>query len=403
MSQPQKTIYVTRDIERALGMEPNDDYLIAANRTPYSESAKARYSESVRLIDSGSDISDTAVLLEMDAVRSLIDQTEGDVLVFKNTPRIEEICLEHRWHLLNPPAALAEKVENKITQVEWLGGLATEYLPPFAVGPTKDMKWAGIPSVIQWAHGHTGDGTIPVNSAAELSAIQKQFPERPARMTTFVNGPSFTANVCVSKDKVLFGNISYQITGLSPFTDNPFATVGNDWGLTHSLLNEAEISRIEKIAQDVGKKMQESGWRGLFGIDVMRDDERDMIYLIEINARQPASTTFESFLQREYRRQGIQGLTTFEAHLDSLRDGSVIGPIIAINDGAQIIQRITKSTRSIPEDAAGSLELSGYMTIAYQNSEYNADLFRIQSMMGIMETHNKLNQRGKEIAETISN
>ncbi|MCX6718958.1 MAG: hypothetical protein NTZ38_01100 [Candidatus Taylorbacteria bacterium] len=350
MSPQQNIIYVTRDIERAMGIVPSDDHIIVANRTPYAESMKKQYGQNVYLIDPDtSGILDTAELFGRETVRQLINRNKADILVFKNTSRIENICKSNDWKLLNPSAELAEKIENKITQVEWLGELATEYLPPFTVGPTKDMKWAGVPSVIQWAHGHTGDGTIPVNSAAELSAIQKQFPERPARITAF------------------------------------------------------EIGRIEKITQDVGKKMQESGWRGLFGIDVMRDDERGAIYLIEINARQPASTSFESLLQAEYRRQGIQGLTTFEAHLNSLRGETVTGSIIPINDGAQIIQRVTQTTKSIPEDTARSIELSGYKVIPYENTEYGSDLLRIQSMMNIMERHGKLNKRGKEIIDLISN
>jgi hypothetical protein len=43
--------------------------------------------------------------------------------------------------------------------------------------------------------------------------------------------------------------------------------------------------------------MSAQGWRGLFGIDVIKDLERNAIHLIEINARQPASTSFEAKLQ----------------------------------------------------------------------------------------------------------
>ena len=99
--------------------------------------------------------------------------------------------------------------------------------------------------------------------------------------------------------------------------------------------------------------MHESGWKGLFGIDVIYDEERDQFKLIEINARQPASTTYESQLQARFRGHGLVGATIFEAHLAALTGSTrsdlvqiKVGPWqekqIEINDGAQIVQRVTK-------------------------------------------------------------
>lgn len=400
MPKARKTLYIARDIERALGSEPGEDYRIATNRTPYAEEMKKRWPQFVHLTDSQKGFEDTAELMASDHVRRLIADTGSDIVVFKSNPRIEAIAKENGWTLLNPPSALAEKVENKITQVEWLGELV-KYLPAHSVGAAKGLKWNKEPLVIQWAHGHTGDSTMLVNSAQELKAVQEKFPDRPARASAFVRGPSFTVNAVVTKDSVLVGNVSYQITGLPPFTDNPFTTIGNDWSLTHSLLDESEISYIETMAREIGGKLNAEGWRGLFGIDVMKDIELNKLFLIEINARQPASTTFESFLQGEFRRQGIQGLTVFEAHLKALRGEPVGGPLIPLNDGAQIVQRVTRSVKEVPDDAVGSLELAGYSVIQYPNTEYNTDLLRIQSLRGIMEGHGKLNKRGKEIVELI--
>jgi hypothetical protein len=436
MSQKRKIVYVARDMERAMGAEPSADYIVVSNRTLYAEAMKKAHPNFVYLADGDdAETSNTQSLLKSDTVRKLMTDLgasdgKASILVFKNNPLIEAVVKENGWDLLNPSSDISERVENKITQVEWLGELASEYLPTYTIAPTKELKWNKEPLIIQWAHGHTGDGTNLVNSADELSALQKKFPERMARATAFVHGPSFTVNVVVmpegtptngeaSKDKngqVFVGNISYQITGIPPFTDSPFATIGNDWGLTHSLLNETEIMQIEAMAQDIGKKMLDSGWKGLFGIDVMRDDELSLperkagrMFLIEVNARQPASAAFESSLQGEYRRQGIDGLTVFEAHLkallgeeiDGTRKNQIKDVIIPINDGAQIVQRVTKSVQSLPDDIAGSLQLAGYNTISYANTDHNADLLRIQSQMGIMETHGRFNKRGKEIVEIL--
>ena len=119
----------------------------------------------------------------------LIAGTKGNILVFKNNSQIETIAKENGWHLLNPTAALAEKIENKITQVEWLGNIAKEYLPETTITKASLVKWNGKAIVIQWAHGHTGDGTILVDAEKKLADLQAKFPERMARVTDFVKGP----------------------------------------------------------------------------------------------------------------------------------------------------------------------------------------------------------------------
>lgn len=408
-------VYVAREIERAFGMDPSPSYRIVANRSAYAETIKSLFPAYVTLVDGPLD---TVELLALDAATPLPGES---VLVFKNTPAIEELCAKRGWRLLNPSAALAERIENKVTQVEFLGEAGEKHFPPHSIGPLKGLSWAsgpeGIankPRILQWAHGHTGDGTILISSEAELAALQKKFPERPARQTALVRGHSFTLNVIVSIDGAIqIGNISYQITGLAPFTDGAFATVGNDWSAAHTMLSETDIEAVHAIARDVGAAMAKSGWRGLFGIDVMKDSELDKIFLIEINARQPASTAFESRLQESYRRHGVRGSTVFEAHLDALVDASnqsassasgaaTEDSIVEINDGAQIVQRVTAATKAVSDDARGSLELAGYMTISYENTAPGSDLIRIQSPQGIIDALGNLNARGTEIADILS-
>jgi len=402
INYPKKPLYyITRDIERALSMAPGENYHIISNKTPYSENIKKQYPEFITLLDSSDGRSiGTGALMENPETLKIIPKN-SDVLVFKNTARIEPIVTNHGWHLINPKASLSETVENKISQVEWLGDLGKKYLPHHVIMLAKNITWTGEPFILQWAHGHTGDGTVLINSANELKSLQQKFPDRITRRTTYVRGPSFTVNAVVASNKILVGNISYQITGLSPFTDNSFTTIGNDWGLSHSLLNETEIEYIETMVSDIGKKLNIAGWRGLFGVDIIRDDEKNTIHLIEINARQPASTTFESFLQNENRLAGVVGLTTFEAHIKALLNEPIEKPLIPLNDGAQIVQRVSRTIRDISKDHINSLELAGYNVITYPNTQYNTDLIRIQSARNIMETHGRFNERGKDIENIL--
>ena len=401
----QKIVYVTREIERALGTAPNDGYIIVSNATAYGKTVQKQYPDSVILVDApdGELLGTTDLLLHptVSAMVNSLDATSTGLLVFKNTARVESAAKTLNRKLLNPPSVLSERVENKISQIRWLGQIGDRYLPSHAVKVCKTITWKNDPFILQWAHGHTGDGTMLIRDRDDLNAVQQKFPERIARISGFVTGPSLTVNIVVTPERILMGNVSYQITGMAPFTENDLSTVGNDWGLARQILSASEKASFESMAAEIGRKLQTEGWRGLFGIDVIKDVARDRIHLIEVNARQPASATFESHLQEIERAKGARGLTTFEAHLRALSGLPIDQNLIEITDGAQIIQRVTKNVQSMFDDAAGSLEKAGYKVVAYQNTAPNSDLLRIQSPESIMESHKAFNAKGKEILNLI--
>lgn len=372
----KKILYITRDKERADSMPENEFYSIL----------------------SGNGEKDTLSLISDKSTLDKIKKEKLSILVFKNNIQIENIAKENNIDLLNPSAELAEKIENKITQTKWLSDIGQEFFPPHKVLLAKDIVWKKEVFVLQWAHSHTGEGTFLINQEKDLDEIKNKFPNREAKVTKYIKGPMFTQNIVVGKNKNLFGNISYQITGVLPFTDNQMSTIGNDWSVPPSILTDIRIEEIQEMSRKIADRMKQSNWKGLFGIDVIYDEELDKIYLIEINARQPASTTFESKLQIQNRNEGLKGITTFEAHIKSLIDEEINEDIIEINDGAQIVKRVTKNDITVDTN---TLKDEGYNIIKYNNTKLNSDLIRIQSNMGIMESHNKFNKRGKKILESL--
>lgn len=371
----RKILYVTKDTERASSLAQDDTYKILS-----SEGKKSTLD----------------ILMDQKNIEN-IKKENYSVVVFKNNIQIEKIAKDNDFKILNPKAELSETIENKISQIKWLNDL--EYLlPEHKVMTGKEIEWDKKPFILQWAHSHTGEGTYLINNEKELKTIVSDFPNREARVTEYILGPMFTLNIVVSKDRILLGNISYQITGVLPFTENMMSTIGNDWSVPPSILTDLQIEEIKSIANKIGEKMRQSGWKGLFGIDVIYDEQRNKIFLIEINARQPASSTYESEIQKLNRNEGINGITIFEAHIKALNDEKIEQNIIEINDGAQIIKRITKKEFVVD---INTLKDNGFNVIKYNNNKLNSDQFRIQCTMGIMETHNKFNKRGKLILEAI--
>ncbi len=397
--------YITRDIERALGFPlSTEGYFIISNSTPFGKSVAEKH-VNVLLIE-GDQLLDTNELMERSEVVACITKhathNKPNVVVFKNTPRIEEICKKNDWNLLNPSATFANKVEEKISQVEWLGDLAT-YLPPHRIISCKDIVWDNTSFILQFNRAHTGTGTLFIETHEQLKAVQSQFPNRPARVTDFISGPVFTSNNIVTEKQTLIGNISYQITGLTPFTDQPFATIGNDWALPHTLLSTEQKEQYKKIVTEVAEKMRADGWKGLFGTDIILNEKTGKLYLLEINARQPASTTFESQLQSKFQiPDSIFPITTFEAHLAALLHFDIHkNSLIELTDGGQVILRNQSGKTFQISEISQKLAESSYTIIPYQNSAPGSDLLRIQSTMGLMENHTVFNETGKKIVACI--
>ena len=78
--QGKKIIYVTREIERALGVVPSRDYLIISNRTTYGESAQKQYPDFITLIEPIDDkVLGTTELLNHPTTRSIISKAQEEL------------------------------------------------------------------------------------------------------------------------------------------------------------------------------------------------------------------------------------------------------------------------------------------------------------------------------------
>lgn len=397
-------IYVTRDLERALGLPLHTKgYYIITNYSSFANKVCARRKNTLLIKDKK--LLDTHELLAHPRAKRFINSisTPG-LVVFKNTGLIERICAQNNWNLINNSAIMSATIEEKISQLKWLKEWGLEkYLPPHDLTTCKQIEWRGRPFILQFNRAHTGNGTMLIKNRTQLQLLKNKFPKREVRFTEYINGPMFTNNNVVWGKDILFGNISYQITGLFPFTALPFATVGNDWALPHKILNIQQIKKYYEIARVVGDKLAQQGYRGLFGIDVMLELKTGKLYLIEINARQPASTSYESQLQQKAQ---TNGLTIFLAHLLALQNRPhTEHKLTTIKDGAQIIKRLgaenIKVNTKVVQHNIKNFSKQGFNIVDYENYALEKDWLRIQSDKGIMDEHNLFNGRGSIIINFI--
>ncbi len=157
----QNIIYVTRDIERALGIKPSQEngYRIISNWSEYAEKVASNCPSNFLLIKED-EMLDTWKLLEHKDVQDFIKKSSNNpkILVFKNTSKIEEICAKNSWELLNPKSELANIIENKITQIEWLGDLSS-LLPEHKLQKAGEIEWNN-PGINGLYSTTTGEGKV---------------------------------------------------------------------------------------------------------------------------------------------------------------------------------------------------------------------------------------------------
>lgn len=240
----------------------------------------------------------------------------GYTMFFKIAPNIERSLDEFQLKALNTTSSLNRKFELKLSQYKYLSQLNIR-LPETKIVKLIDAKYSALVTelgenfILQFNRGHTGGGTIEIDSEMRLRELQKKFPERKVRISRKIEGDPYTLNACVTKHGICWGGLSYQITGIPECTSKKAGTVGNDWEYTKNL-NPSVLKDISRFTKVIGEEMAESGFLGLFGLDFVLEKNTQKIYVIEINARQPASIPMHTKLQMDQNQIPLKLLAIAE-------------------------------------------------------------------------------------------
>ncbi|MCA9376769.1 ATP-grasp domain-containing protein [Candidatus Nomurabacteria bacterium] len=318
MSLYDPIFYITNDSERAIGLEEIVDLHILAIDDSWLARQIHNKTHKVFILEREIGIlnpifRNSNKLLQEPLTQEYIDHHSQDIrqgMVFKIAPNIERTAQALGIQLLNTTSQQNQRFENKIPQLEFLKELDNIPLPKseiYLLGDTDHQKLISEfsdPYVIQFDRGHTGTGTLFIRSEDELEDLKSAFPKRPVRISQYIEGEAWTLNAVSTRWGTHYGGLSYQITGVEPLTRVSGATVGNDWSRAHSLPDNT-ISQIAMITKKVGDGLFEEGFRGLFGLDLIVDD-KGKAFLIEINARQPASTGMHTKLMLKNQQIPLQ-------------------------------------------------------------------------------------------------
>jgi glutathione synthase/RimK-type ligase-like ATP-grasp enzyme len=151
--------------------------------------------------------------------------------------------------------------------------------------------------VLQLDRAHTGSGTFIIENENEFLKLQEEFKGNEVKFSEYINGKTYTLNVCITENRNFVGPVQYQIPGVPELTTSSGTTVGNDFvKAKQDLENSAAYEKIKVEIEKLSLALKNIGYRGLFGIDLMIDQSEN-VYIIEINARQTANIPFQTQIE----------------------------------------------------------------------------------------------------------
>ncbi len=302
--------FICNDPERALGLEHivEDFHIVCADDNPFLTNTLQKnikfFSLAQKLKETNPIYRNSNKILQHEKVQEYIKKNtpkdiQPNILVFKVSLQIEKTCEKLGYKLLNTTSALNKKFELKISQYNSLKTLQT-FFPKTIISTlsnttfTNLKKELGDQMVLQYNRGHTGNSTVFIENEKNYTKEKKKFRNRLARIAQYIQGDVYTLNACITRFGIAYGGISYQITGVEGLTSKQGGTVGNDWKYPEKI-SEKNKRQLQEILKRLEKEMLPTGYKGMFGIDFIISPKQK-IYLIEINARQPASTPMHTKL-----------------------------------------------------------------------------------------------------------
>ena len=227
------------------------------------------------------------------------------ILVYKPSTRMENVCQENGWKLLNNPTSFGKDLlEDKIKFRRILQELGIA-VPPGKIASASKLHYGhlmnkyGLPFVIQHPTKGGGKGTYFINNKEDFDQAYKKLhkkwdeenekevtPPNEVIVAQFIQGSSPSLTACVTKHGMLSTNLQSQILD-SPDLYNPEKGsglfCGHDW--TSSRFSEKINQQAYEIIDKLGPYFKELGYKGIFGLDFVLDEKREKLYVVECNPR----------------------------------------------------------------------------------------------------------------------
>lgn len=212
------------------------------------------------------------------------------------------------------PLELKNYFDNKITFYEKLPELGLNVIPgEITTLPQTNYKKLnrkyGLPFVVQLPIGSSGNNTFIIYNQKEFDHIIPRLRDSWFKVTKFLPGFSLNMNIALFRGQTYVSAPSIQIVGARECTTRPAIFCGNDFTAA-TCLPMSIISEAFNVSHEIAAWLNQEGFRGIFGLDLMVSDNK--IYPIEINPRWQNSTDLLTISQIRHRQLPLISLHLLE-------------------------------------------------------------------------------------------
>jgi len=228
-----------------------------------------------------------------------------NLLCYRSINRLEKKSrsLSRGLSIYAVPESLKKYFDNKITLCRKLPRLPLKVIPCIIIqlgksGFRQIKEEVSAPFVVQLPYGSSGNSTFLIRNEKEFKRISMRHKGKAATARKYIDGFSINVNgiivSTVDGPQTFCSFPSVQIVGVPECSSFSTAFCGNDYA-TASQLDKKLLKQVENTVKSVGSWMADKGYRGIFGMDLVTDNND--LYPVEINPRFQNSTSLYTILE----------------------------------------------------------------------------------------------------------
>jgi len=221
-------------------------------------------------------------------------------LPYESSSEMVLACQKNGWQLAaNPPDIGKQSINNKVKFRRILEKIGVP-CPPGEIVAFGDLgfdslaKKYNLPFVVQYPLSGGGKGTFFIKTAEDLRKARKSLVAltegeisdgQEMVVSQFIKGPSPSITGCVTHWGILSTSPQYQVLSMPELYNRSGAGLfcGHDWSF--SRFSPHVCRQAYEITEKVGRYLQKIGYKGIFGLDFIMDEQIEKIYVVECNPR----------------------------------------------------------------------------------------------------------------------
>lgn len=203
----------------------------------------------------------------------------------------ERLAAELGVDVALPSAALRTRIDSKIETTR-LGNEAGITSAPNVLGHANsyeelnalaDKAGLGEDLVVQTPYGDSGRTTFFIKSREDWDKYAEDIVGEHLKVMKRINHMPGTLEACVTRHGTLVGPVMTDLTGFEEITPYRGGWCGND--TDPRIFNSRVRRNLTHMAQALGDRLFQEGYRGVFTMDFLIDSDVGTAYLGEINPR----------------------------------------------------------------------------------------------------------------------